>query len=680
MNIDVWSLPQHGSRSAHRFRLTALLFACAVSSSSPGCGSRVKDDTGTETHWLEACDTDDECGGLACLCNVCTRACSEVDVCPGVAPYCVTTTALSCEQSQQASVCYGTSENELGVERDDAGAGAKTLPVRAAVRDENESRPASTECDTFGWCWVSPAAPGERFFAFSADGDFAVGERGVVFSSSDGYLEPPSAADLSSVVVVDGQPWVAGSDGVWARGTGAWTRIRDIGASELAVDASGDVWALRSNELSRWDGQSWRAVTPETDRPEMLMLNDVFVAQDGVVSVVGGYFLDRLTIEGVMFTWNGDSWVERAVATATGELRFLDGATEPYVYSKYVRDTDPTLRLYDARDWQVIAEAGGVGNTSVFFGPNGQLWMASDDGVHSLEDADGRLAADVTCSSAVTWDVSTVLCADSSAGFTFVTAEENGEISATRGWPVLAPYDDGTFATYPTPVWAQAPEAWGPAADDVWRAPLEHYDGKTWTSLLTADDTFVARLIAGSGSEDVWFAGETELRHWDGKAVTQVELPTDGAEARLIALRVLADASVWTMFQPTEDVSTLSLAVFDDGVWTVEGRFGTAGASVYQGQILGSTIDAMWASVGSQVYQRASGVWNPLTEVDAAETIIDAVSDGEAVWLLSDNEVYRLDGSDLTLLGHRPQLLEHLALDGDAIWNFGGGLVRKLSR
>ncbi|MEM9069275.1 MAG: hypothetical protein AAGE52_12250 [Myxococcota bacterium] len=45
------------------------------------CGSPT---TGSETHWLRQCETDDECGSLLCECGICTRLCDDTPACDGL--------------------------------------------------------------------------------------------------------------------------------------------------------------------------------------------------------------------------------------------------------------------------------------------------------------------------------------------------------------------------------------------------------------------------------------------------------------------------------------------------------------------------------------------------------------------------------------------------------------------
>lgn len=50
---------------------------------APGCGATDTNNGGTDsnTHWLEPCERDSECGGLTCVCGVCTEPCETDDAC-----------------------------------------------------------------------------------------------------------------------------------------------------------------------------------------------------------------------------------------------------------------------------------------------------------------------------------------------------------------------------------------------------------------------------------------------------------------------------------------------------------------------------------------------------------------------------------------------------------------------
>jgi hypothetical protein len=71
--------------NARRSKFLALIamMLAATSLVVISCGKAVSDGgTDSSTHWLQRCDSDDDCGALQCLCNVCSRPCGDVSVCP----------------------------------------------------------------------------------------------------------------------------------------------------------------------------------------------------------------------------------------------------------------------------------------------------------------------------------------------------------------------------------------------------------------------------------------------------------------------------------------------------------------------------------------------------------------------------------------------------------------------
>lgn len=57
----------------------ALLASSLVAAAS--CGQTETAGGDSNTHWLERCDSEDDCGGLSCLCGVCTEACAGDENC-----------------------------------------------------------------------------------------------------------------------------------------------------------------------------------------------------------------------------------------------------------------------------------------------------------------------------------------------------------------------------------------------------------------------------------------------------------------------------------------------------------------------------------------------------------------------------------------------------------------------
>jgi hypothetical protein len=576
-------------------------------------------------------------------------------------------------------VCYAESESDL-IGKGDSDSGAPLEPFKLQVPDEDTTRPDQDACDTFGWCWESPGAPGERFYAFSDDRRFAVGERGTVFSIGEGYLEPPTMSTLESVIVIDDQPWVGSGSGVWSYSARGWTSQSEVGVSALAVTPSEQVWAIRGNAVVQLEVETWIDRTPIPEGKEMLFFNDLVANDDGTISVIGSYFHSKSEWEGVLFTWDGSEWFEQAAGMQTGNLRFLEGPATPYVYGLPLNGDETKARVYlPARDWQVVAErdSGVVG--TVFWGPDSQWWLAGEDGVFSFDETQSKVPSEVTCGVAINWDTHTVLCAAYGGGLNFVTASDDGVIDTAPGLPAFPAYAAETFGQQPVPVWAQANEAWGLSPSDVWRAPLEHYNGRSWQSLLTSGDTFVAHTIEGVAADDVWFAGENELRHWDGRAVSSVELPIGGAPHEVLSVRALDASHVWVLVETTVEPYLALIFSYSGEGWSTEYQ-STIDFTHQYGAIAGANVEDMWVATDHEVLRLQDGAWLRLIDLDPADPIRHAASDDANLWLLTDSNVFRLEGAELVLVGYRPEAMQRLVLSPDYVWNLDGSYVRKLAR
>lgn len=62
-------------------RATSYALALALSAFAACSPARNSPQTGSQTNWLTACESSDECGGLQCLCGACTAACDGDDAC-----------------------------------------------------------------------------------------------------------------------------------------------------------------------------------------------------------------------------------------------------------------------------------------------------------------------------------------------------------------------------------------------------------------------------------------------------------------------------------------------------------------------------------------------------------------------------------------------------------------------
>lgn len=56
----------------------AFILVCSCSKTT------TKPDVDGQTHWLKKCSDDDQCGGLSCICNICTEICESDSECKGI--------------------------------------------------------------------------------------------------------------------------------------------------------------------------------------------------------------------------------------------------------------------------------------------------------------------------------------------------------------------------------------------------------------------------------------------------------------------------------------------------------------------------------------------------------------------------------------------------------------------
>ncbi len=69
-----------GARALHRLLALLALVSLALVFLGAGCGI-TRPGANSETHFLRSCETDTDCGGLVCICNVCTESCEESNDC-----------------------------------------------------------------------------------------------------------------------------------------------------------------------------------------------------------------------------------------------------------------------------------------------------------------------------------------------------------------------------------------------------------------------------------------------------------------------------------------------------------------------------------------------------------------------------------------------------------------------
>ncbi len=662
------------------------------------CGSRTIDN-GTETHWLTACDSDAECGGpTSCLCGVCTITCEVMESCPEQAPVCASASENSCSSVSVGSICSG-----VRVATADGGPGQNTDAEKVELLPPNlnlavKPIPEVNTCDDTNWCWFS-STPGESFNALSRDGRYAVGQNGVVFDTSGVYLPRPSVESLVAVATHGDSLWVGGGAGVWRRTVSGWEEETDERVFKLAVDKDGTLWgATYHNRLLRRDDGGWVEVElpPNPDYETGVVLDDITTLDDGSVLLLGQYLTGRLG-EATLFALEGDEWREYPSNTTTGAMRFLEGGNSPYAYNLSSSSDEHVSVFAPRHGWKILKSSSISFIDTLFWGPDGQLWQSNDKGFAVFGEEEASVSSAISCESTVPWDKDTVLCAKVFGGLGYLSVDEVGELVEAPSSATQAPYAPELFGSMPTPVWAQTPITWAADASDVWRAPLEHFDGRTWRSYLSEGDEFSPFRIDGSTSDDVWFVAESELRHWDGAAVASVALPPAEQYVYNLSVRAITATDVWLMRHILDGAnSTVELLRWNGRTWEtsysalVEDQFVVAhtGGVIHRAATVTGTADNLWAAFGQTVLrfdgETWSQAWHFVTEVDAVGQthtvgIMDAATDGDGLWLLTDAGVYVLRDGDVERRGYYAGL-EQLSLTADYVWNFDGPTSRRFAR
>jgi hypothetical protein len=657
-----------------------------------GCGAR--EDTGTETHWLKACDSNADCGGpTSCLCGACTITCETDQNCPLQASACVSQDQNVC--SSALAICLGHESSLVEAGTDASGEQSSIQfvapPVSLATRPMTDENP----CDDAGWCWANPHAPGERFSAFSDDGKYAVGSYGVVFDTSGVYLPRPSTTHLTTVVTREQSLWVGGEGGVWQKTADGWEQLAEEWVQTLAVTPSGQLWAITLDTLMRWDGLVWNDVMLPRSSGNGYSLHDLEALPNGDIWVLGGYWKGRVP-EGTLYTLVHDEWREYPANRATGNPMFLAGADTPYVYNA-TDAGDNVANVFDPqRDWAIVGSAQVQFPGALLWGPDRRVWWADEQKLTTFDAIDAPRSAEFGCVSAVTWDDDTMLCAAGKGGLTYIDVTADGYITSLSGGVEVTSYDATTFGTVPTPVWAQTAEAWAAAADDVWRAPLEHFDGRRWTDHRGADDTFWAHTIDGTAGNNVWFAATNGVRHWNGDKVSIFELPFAEEGSEVMSLRAAGPDDVWVLRRVLQPSIALEVWRFDGSVWQVSysserdedvGITASGGVVRAAGAIVG-TSENLWAAFGHTVLHFDGATWSAQARVDgieesgllSARVLHAATDDDGGLWLLTETTVYQWLNGELMVKGYSTPNLDHIAVTRDAVWNFEAKFHRRLPR
>lgn len=149
----IWTLGNERSAFGRPLWLTtgALLMAML-----PGCGSRIDGgNTGSETHWLQSCDNDSDCGKYSCYCGTCTLGCESNSQCTqgnGEPASCVevggSSDQASCGDDAPKRVCAIAEQRTTEIEVDSSPTSDSTTSSTDASTTEVEASSSSTSDNT----------------------------------------------------------------------------------------------------------------------------------------------------------------------------------------------------------------------------------------------------------------------------------------------------------------------------------------------------------------------------------------------------------------------------------------------------------------------------------------------------------------------------------------------------
>jgi hypothetical protein len=147
----------------------------------PSCATTSVAGTDSNTHWLEQCRTDKDCGSLVCQCGACTQPCSATSECKGLGAKascatasCVTdttvcveacTTTADCPRDGRALACQ---RGQCVPERPDGGLNGGSCPSTIRLGDPCAAGDACHDCvggGVVGYYCNDGRLEGTTFFA-----------------------------------------------------------------------------------------------------------------------------------------------------------------------------------------------------------------------------------------------------------------------------------------------------------------------------------------------------------------------------------------------------------------------------------------------------------------------------------------------------------------------------------
>ena len=186
--------------------------------------------------------------------------------------------------------------------------------------------------------WRQTDGAGERIMVDRSGNPWVINSDGEIYQRRNNVwsLMPGSASDISAGA--DGSIWIIGSDrdnrnyggnGVYQLRGRNWTQVENIDANRIAVDRSGNVWAINPDgAIYQKRRNSWNKMPGEA--------REITAGADGSVWIIG---MDRQAEGYGIYKWNGSDWSK---SDGAGRKIAVDRSGKPWVINDsgniYVRN------------------------------------------------------------------------------------------------------------------------------------------------------------------------------------------------------------------------------------------------------------------------------------------------------------------------------------------------------
>lgn len=537
--------------------------------------------------------------------------------------------------------------------------------------------PSDGVCNPMGYCWAQPQPFGDRIIKMHGTADasaiFAVSAGGALLEHSNGewrYVEIDGGEPVQTVhVVSENDIWAGTTDAVYQKREGQWTRMRDGSPRAIAADPTGDVWAVSGKQVLRWDGQQWHDETPG----EAVFI-DVATNADGVWLLA----IENIGRKTRCFPYH----------LASGVWKELPGPLEEYSIGGQnaglvVAGNDVYLNCNHENESGEFF--GRIGETwEPLDGLGGPTWAASDGTLfsgHAVWRPQDGFVGTLPVSPTAVWGSSreNVWVGLPDGG----VARLDGMTLEVETSPPRSSASD--WDTTPPEIWANATAAWGNAADDVWRTPLEHYDGRAWTRVSEA----TARAIHGSATNNVWFALQpsadspladtfdvARVAWWDGETLREMALPEDWIGFTLTTILTFGPNDTWV--GGSKDGEPARIGRYDGTTWRIMHEEAAAvdyyvGLTGYWLSIQGTSPFDLWAMSGNRLIRLIREQTIVYTDQSLGSAALKALAITESdVFVLSLDGVHTIynhnDQTDFQARRFGYEYMDRLAFRAGHIW------------